>query len=218
MSKNILIATPCTETVSAYYNTSLVEALQYLQMRSGELEDIKYSYQAFFTSSSSLETKSNIVKYAKKIEATHIIWVNSNMLFPMETFFQLISHNKDFVAVNYSTNRAPFKFTALSKKDDKNFDIVSTIEETTGLQKVSAVKMGLCITSISCFDDNEKPWFNFTYNETEDDYLIDDDYTFCLSIEDKVDIHVDHDLSKSVRHIGIFPYHFKNPYQNSFQV
>lgn len=218
MSKYILIATASKETVSTHFNSSLVEAMQYLNMRAAELDDVKYAYQAFFTSSP-VETKSNIVKFAKKVNATHIIWVDSNMMFPPETFFNLISHDKDFVAVNYSTNRAPFKFTALTKNEQtEDYDIVPTIEDTTGLQKISGVKLGLCITSIACFDDNKKPWFNYTYNKENDDYLIDEDYTFCFSLGGEIDLYIDHDLSKSVRNVGWFPYHYKCPYQNAFAI
>jgi hypothetical protein len=214
MTKNILIATPCNDMVYSHYTNSIVNNLNYLYSHSKEI-DAAFTYQTFLGTYIH-ESRNKIVSYAKNMEASHIIWVDSDMFFPPNTFFDLIKHDLDFVGANYSTRRHPFKYTA-GVWDEKNnqFNLVATTPDNAGLQEVDAVGFGLCMTSIECFDDNKKPWFYFKYDEKQDG-CIGEDYSFCLSLKDREDIQIfiDHDISKSTTHMGSFPFHHMCPYQN----
>lgn len=214
MTKHILIATPCGDTVYSHYTNSIVNNLSYLYSM-GDAIDATFMYQTF-QGSLIHESRNSIVKYAKRVEASHIIWVDSDMMFPFDTFKILIEHDLDFIGVNYSTRRPPFKYTSgVWNKEDEEFNLISTTPDTSGLQNVDAVGFGLCMTSMKCFDEEKTPWFYFKYHEEKKGF-IGEDYSFCLSLLDREDIQifVDHSLSQRVKHIGTFPYHNMCPFQN----
>ena len=214
MTKHILIATPCSDMVHSHYTNSIVNNLNYLYSQADNI-DATFMYQSFMGSLIH-ESRNKIVKYAKKIEASHIIWVDSDMMFPFDAFKILIEHDLDFIGINYSTRRPPFKYTAgVWDKENEKFNLVATSPDTSGLQQVDAVGFGLCMTSMKCFDDDKKPWFDFKYHKEKDGFLS-EDYSFCLSLLDNeyIQIFIDHSLSQRVKHIGTFPYHNLCPFQN----
>lgn len=182
----------------------------------GDAIDATFMYQCF-PGTYIQQSRNTIVKYAKKAEVTHIIWVDSDMMFPHDSFKILIESNLDFIATNYSSRRPPFKYTAgVWSKENKEFILVPTTNESEGVEKVDAVGFGLCMTSLKCFDDDKKPWFDYNYDKERDGFM-GEDYTFCLSLLDRDDISIfiDHSLSKKIKHIGSFPYHHMSPFQNS---
>jgi hypothetical protein len=209
--KKVLIATPCGSTVSSKYCKSILDNVMYLIIKKSPCSFVYYPV----TGSCYIhDMRSECLRYAKEIEATHIIWVDSDMSFPNDSFYRLIFHDLDFVAVNYSTKGFPCNFTASNWNEKDNLFVeVKTSESSTGLEKVDGVGFGLCITSTHLFDKLEEPYFRYVFDEKNKKH-IGEDYQFCLDIKSYTDIYIDHDLSKQVGHEGSMLYTYHHPRTN----
>lgn len=127
--------------------------------------------------------------------ATHILWLDADMVFPPDTALRLLAHDKDVVAANYVTRTARPRPTAM-----RDGQCVSS-SEATGLEAVDHVGMGVFLMKTSVVEHIPSPrfWYS-TPTETEDVY-------FCRLLRAAGHtIHIDHDLSKSVGHIGTHTY------------
>lgn len=135
--------------------------------------------------------------------ATHIMWLDSDMMFPKDVVQKLLSHQVPFVACNYSTRALPFKSVAYTEI----YNWSSMIEkDATGLVLVEGVGFGCVLTETSIFLPSRKPWFPITYNPKTDDYL-GEDMNFCLKVSEMgFPMFVDADLSKQIYHLGTAAY------------
>jgi hypothetical protein len=127
--------------------------------------------------------------------ATHVLWLDADMTFPPDAALRLLKHDTDVVAANYVTRVAPSRPTA--RRDGQ---CVSSLD-ATGLEAVDHVGMGVFLMRTSVVHGIPSPrfWYS-TATETEDVY-------FCnLLRKSGHTIYVDHDLSKSVGHVGTHTY------------
>jgi hypothetical protein len=133
-------------------------------------------------------------------EATHILWLDSDMMFPKDVCEKLLRHAVPFVACNYSTRSMPFK--SVSYQELYNWDS-HLPTDATGLVVVEGTGLGCALVETSLFDDIHKPWFPITYIRKSDDYL-GEDMNFCMKINSEASqlLLVDADLSRNVYHIG----------------
>lgn len=132
--------------------------------------------------------------------ATHILWLDADMVFPKDAGLRLLSHvlerdidvmPRNVVAANYATRVHPSRPTA--SKDGQRIPSFNK----SGLESVDHVGMGVFLMATAVVRDLPKPrfWYS-TETETEDVY-------FCnLLRKAGHEIWIDHDLSKEVGHIG----------------
>lgn len=123
--------------------------------------------------------------------ATHVLWLDTDMVFPPDTAVRLLRHNLEIVAANYTTRRAPIRPTA------KRHGQPVTSEGARGLEEVEHVGMGVFLMHAAVVAGLPRPrfWYS-TPTETEDVY-------FCKLVRAAGHrIYVDHDLSHEVGHVG----------------
>jgi len=208
--KNILVATPCFDTVHTDYCSSIIQNMMYLVIKRYNCS-ISYhpSKNTYLHTSRAL-----VIEHARSINATHIIWVDSDMKFPEYSFLKLLEHNLDFVGVNYSTRISPHRFTAAKlnnpEQNEYMFFPVATNDKSSGLEKVDGIGFGLCLTKVDLFDKIQKPYFRHEYVESRQGYR-GEDYQFCIDISPFTEIYIDHDLSREVKHIGNIEYNYLCP-------
>jgi hypothetical protein len=132
--------------------------------------------------------------------ATHILWLDSDMTFPSDTALRLLKHDKDVVAVNYVMRRESWR--PIARRDGKR---ISSLE-ATGLEAVDDVGMGVFLMKTSVVQNLPRPCFWYsTITETEDHH-------FCRLLKAAGhDIWIDHDLSRSVGHVGQHTYRELSP-------
>ena len=141
-----------------------------------------------------------VVKAAYQHQATHLLWLDSDMRFPTETALRLLAHDQPIVGANYVMRAANPVFTAM--KDGKR---VETLPYSTGLEEVDVIGMGVLLMRMDVLDVLQKPFFTHGINEDGGD--IGEDVMFCRALQDAGHrIYVDHDLSKEVGHIGQFTF------------
>lgn len=215
--KKVLVATICPEQVTSYYTNSVVKSVLHF---ASSKNVCPLTYETFFATYLH-DGRNAVVNHAKKIGATHIIWIDSDMFFPPNAFEDLLNHDLDFVGVNYSTRKEPHRFTAairilkhaenLNEHESIEYVSIHTTDSSQGLEKVDAIGFGLCVTATHLFDKIEKPWFEYEYIPFLDAHVGEDMY-FCRKIENITDVYVDHDLSKRVKHVSsaLIDYNFPN--------
>ena len=120
------------------------------------------------------ESRTALAKEALEKNASHLLWLDSDMHFPPSVFETLLSHNKDIVAGQYSTRYSPYQTVAFTDPDD----IQKRLNENNGLHQVWAVGMGCMLVNADVYNNLPKPWFDHEYNKQLDTFSGEDIY-FC---------------------------------------
>lgn len=151
-----------------------------------------------------------LVREAMSEGCDYILWTDTDMRFPKDSLIRLLAHKKDIVAANYVTRQIPPEPVSFQLTDDgKVWRRVPTLQDSTGLQKVSGAPMGVMLCSAEVFKKIDKPdvpmfWFQYS---TKNHTTLGEDIYFCINAgRYGFDIFIDHDLSKQVHHAGTFEY------------
>lgn len=148
--------------------------------------------------------RQKIVEVCKKQERTHILWLDTDMVFPMETLHMLLRHGKSIVGANYPSRRPPFKFTAGTVTGEQ----LITKPDSDGLVEVGHVGFGCVLTEISVYE-NGGPWFAFDWRKNEDNEWtpVGEDVYFSREVRARGHkIYIDQELSRSIGHTGEFTF------------
>lgn len=141
-----------------------------------------------------------VVKAAYQHQATHLLWLDSDMRFPPETALRLLLHDKPVVGANYVMRRPQVTFTAM--RDGQR---VETTQASTGLESVDVVGMGVLLMRMDVLEGLSKPYFRHGLNDAGED--IGEDVLLCRALKAAGhDIYIDHDLSKEVGHVGQYTF------------
>ncbi len=155
--------------------------------------------------------RQNIVEKALKAEASHLLFLDTDQIFPPDTLNRLASHHKDVVACNVATKSVPAGSTARQKSSHNPKGIpIYTREDSRGLEPVWRVGTGVMLIKLSVFANMPKPWFPIDWTENGE-FCIGEDWGFCKNLEKLgIPIYVDHELSWQVSHVGKFRYQHKH--------
>lgn len=117
----------------------------------------------------------NLVKDARQIEASHLLNIDSDMIFPPDALERLLKADKDIVGANYHQrgNHLDQDNRSSVTKFEENGEYVSKLEEDfpKKLFECAAVGLGLTLINMKVFDSLPFPWFHTTEGEehsTED--------------------------------------------------
>jgi len=135
---------------------------------------------------------------------SHILFLDTDMRFPKDTLDRLLAHDKPIVAANYATRRMPVKTVAF--KSDTNWDCIYTTPESTGLERVHSVGMGVMLIKREVFQKAELPWFHLGYSLKTHSFSGEDIFFCRAARKNGFEVFIDHDLSKEVKHIGSFEF------------
>lgn len=148
--------------------------------------------------------RNTLVNTAIKDGATHVLFIDTDMVFPADTLDRLLAHDKPMVFANCCTRSLnPAKPTA--QIGGKR---VWTERESTGLEEVDRCGFGVALIAIEVFHAIPKPWFHFNYLPDKDDYGGEDIYFCDLATKAGYKLYIDHDLSKQIGHCGDLHYSF----------
>ena len=130
---------------------------------------------------------------AKLANASHLLFLDSDMIFPADTIKRLLKHQKDIVGAVYSRRAAPFHALGVTFEGEH-------IAPTKDLRRMQIIPTGCMMIRLSVFDKLSKPWFS---TQIEGEKIRGEDYYFCnRAAEAGFEIWCDGDLSKEVGHIG----------------
>jgi len=141
--------------------------------------------------------RNHMVLLALKQNASHVMFIDADMVFPEDGLLRLIAHDKDIVGATYNRRVRPY----------------STLGEwepgpPKGLLRASKVPTGFLLIKTSVFGKMQLPWFFEGHgseyrSEGNPTGHVSDDYVFCTrAVNDGFQPYIDFDLSFEIGHIG----------------
>lgn len=145
------------------------------------------------------QSRNESVKIAIKAQATHILFLDSDLNFPPTTLDRLIAHKAPIVGASYCTRDAR----------EMRIGIPLDQGDCAPLRRMKAIAMGCLLIDLKVFNTLKKPWFNFIY-QGED--FFDEGFYFCAAAQEAgYMLWEDQTLSFDLAHVGIK--HFKIKHQ-----
>lgn len=122
-----------------------------------------------------------------------VLYLDSDMIFPMELAANLIAEDKDIIGCNYAMREEPYAPTA------QDFHC-HPVEGRSGIDKVARLGAGALLIKVPVFHKLKAPFFFEEWNGKD---FTGEDYGFC----DKAraagfDIYCHHDMSVQITHVG----------------
>jgi len=137
----------------------------------------------------------DIVAQALKLGCSHVLFLDSDMIFPMNVLEALLDAKKTIVGANYSTRTEPTRPTAKDLND-------KDISWNTGVREVSKLATGCLLVDLQVFEDIGKPYFAVEWSDELNDF-VGEDYNFCVRVNlAGYKVFCDHDLSREIVHVG----------------
>lgn len=151
---NVIIAVPCADSSIMKVRTAHSIGIAIIGA-GGLVSDFLLRMSCDIVSS-----RTWLVNEAINRGATHILFIDCDMVFPEDTISRLLAHNKKIVGVEYNKREFPLKgvFEPLTERSE------------TELYKAKHTGMGVMLIDLSIFKDpkfgvredgRKNPWFNF---------------------------------------------------------
>lgn len=138
-----------------------------------------------------------LVNQALKAGATHILFVDCDMIFPHDVIPKLLAHRKQIVGVEYNKREFPLKGV-----QEPLTDLV--VADKTALYKAKHAGTGLLLIELSIFEKLKGPWFNFG-RDSQGALVLGEDVWFCNTARDAgFDTWIDPAIK--VGHMGEYTY------------
>lgn len=157
----------------------------------------------FWSDSILLRGRHALVELALQAGASHILWIDSDMVFPEDTLHRLAVMRKPVAAANCLRRMDPYTWTAV---DENGKEIISS--GRSGVQKVCKVGFGVTLMDLEIFRRSDPPFFQFEWITddpvTKRGHYRGEDFYLFEKLRKEQDIYpfIDHDLSQEVGHIG----------------
>lgn len=146
------------------------------------------------------DSRNKLVAQAIMDGATHILFLDSDMMFPPDLLNRLLAHNQPIVAVNYTRRTIPTVPTAYIEGEGPLY----TEDEDSGLRSVTHCGMGAMLVRCEVFDGMPMPIFQFMPRPGQLE-AVGEDVIFCKLARDRgYNVLIDQDLSRQIGHIGQF--------------
>ena len=146
------------------------------------------------------EARHGIVKEAIDSGCTHLLWIDSDMVFQPDLLNVLLSHNLPAVGVNYVRRGLPTRPTATAIEGG----LLYTTDESEGLAEVQHLGFGCFLTDIRVYNEIDLPFFQFEVMTKKFGFRGEDVY-YCNKMRDMgIKIFCDQHLSRQIGHIGEF--------------
>lgn len=147
-------------------------------------------------------SRNGIAQHAIDSGATHVLFLDSDMVFPGDLLDRLLKHDKDIVGVNYSRRTLPTVPTAFIDGHGPLY----TEKDSAGLVPVTHCGMGAMLIKGHVFDGMKQPIFKFEDRPGNVDF-VGEDVIFCRKAKEAgFQVLVDQDLSREIGHIGQWVY------------
>lgn len=201
MTRTIVLGVPTREHVHALFMSDLVSAMRH---HAGTGDEVRL---ALVLGSVLTTQRTDVVRHALGMAATHLLWLDTDMRFPPDVIGRMLAHERPVVAANYQRRTAPFGPVAAQAGAP-----LHTTPRSAGLEEVDYTGMGCMLVERRVFEAVPEPWFDFAWSESERCH-VGEDVFFCRKVRAHgFPVLVDHDLSKQIGHIAsvtLYPEHVR---------
>ena len=155
------------------------------------LKGFPYEYTVLFHEGSMLHVMRNrLIQKAIDEKCTHLLFIDSDMMFEKDSAIRLLKRNKDIIGVNYHKRKLPVEA------------IVQNPKKLQGLTTCDAVGTGFMLIRLDIFKKLEQPWFFWAYADGEP---VGEDFWFCAKARE-MGYNIYCDMGLKMGHIGDFIY------------
>lgn len=199
---DVVVAVCSGETWKAPFGLSLVKMVADFSQKYDGFDsqrirvNVKYGSMLF-------NMREELAKKALELDATHLLFVDTDQTFPPDTLRRLVQWKEPIVACNIATKQFPTQPTArLFDKKNPYGKLLLTWKDSIGLVPVWRVGTGIMLIETRVFRKVTKPWFPVVWKEEIQKYQ-GEDWGFCEKAE-AFGFHamVDQGLSWEVGHVG----------------
>ena len=194
----LAVLVPCRDTLHSAFAKCLTELVKLNTMNGID------THVAMDASTILLTQRERLATEARNIGAEYMLWLDSDMVFPPTTAMRLMAHNEPVVAANYVRRQLPAKGVAYETIGD--WENPLPFEARPDLVDVEGIGMGCILVKTSILDEIERPWFEFGWTPSNNDWL-GEDMIFCQKMAQAgYTIKVDTNLSQEMRHLGTWAF------------
>jgi hypothetical protein len=197
----IAVCTPARDMVHTMFTYDLVNMVCYHTLNTNDAVSLKISEGTLIANQ-----RAELTLDAMREGCSHILFVDSDMRFPQDMISRLLKHDLDIVATNCARRRMPTGPTAQIYKENGDRELVWTMPESTGLQEVGSVGMGVMMIKAEVFKALGEPWYETPWRHDKRGYIGEDVFFCRKSREAGFKIWIDHDVSKEIGHVGTFEF------------
>jgi hypothetical protein len=192
----LAVCIPTRDTLHSHHALSLAELVKFNTMN-----DI--DTHVFMDASTILLTqRERLATMALDLGADHILWLDSDIVFPATTAVRLLAHNEPVVAANYVRRQKPYKGVAYKTIGDWQNPVSYEVQDE--LVDIEGIGMGCLLMKTDIFREIPKPWFEFGWSPESNDFL-GEDMLLCRKIAVAgFSIKLDTVLSQDLRHLGTY--------------
>lgn len=213
---HIVVGLPTGDTMEAGFGYDL--SRMFLHLGATVCAQGALEMRAFMVQDSLIhEARNEIVEtMLRKTDATHLLFLDSDMRFPWQLPLQLLYHAKPIIGVNYSTRAGMPRPTALLDETVEEegprrylYPPVDPAEAGEPVE-VEAVGMGVCLIERQVLEAVGYPWFEAVYDPVNRRRR-GEDVDFCRKAKAKgFGTWVDPLASEAVGHVGRFEYRLRH--------
>lgn len=198
----LVILVPSHDTWVADFAISVLTLQQYLSFHP-PTEDFQLNLVNERGSLISYQ-REHLAEKAIEQEATHVLWLDSDMRFPPTLVHQLLRHDLPMVACNYVKRTIP----AMPNAKDLNGKLIPTNRDSHGLHEASSAGFGAVLMKTEVLKAIPKPWFDLVWMEKDGktEMMGEDVFFFRKARHHGHPLFIDHDASQKISHIGTFEY------------
>ncbi len=197
----IAVCTPARDMVHTMFTYDLVNMVCFHTLNTNDAISLKISEGTLIANQ-----RAELSLDAMREGCSHILFIDSDMRFPQDMISRLLAHDLDIVATNCARRRMPTGPTAQIYKENGDRELVWSMPESTGLQEVGSVGMGVRMIKAGVFKAVSEPWYETPWRHDKRGY-IGEDVFFCRKAREAgFKIWIDHDVSKEIGHIGMFEF------------
>jgi hypothetical protein len=197
----IAVCTPARDMVHTMFTYDLVNMVCFHTLNTNDAISLKISEGTLIANQ-----RAELSLDAMREGCSHILFIDSDMRFPQDMISRLLAHDLDIVATNCARRRMPTGPTAQIYKENGDRELVWSMPDSTGLQEVGSVGMGVMMIKAGVFKALSEPWYETPWRHDKRGY-IGEDVFFCRKAREAgFKIWIDHDVSKEIGHIGMFEF------------
>lgn len=209
MPFNVAIAVPSTGGCKTPFAFSMPRLVAYFAQNRVYPEDGEQKMDFLTVEGSGISSNREDLARAAlaKPELTHVLWIDDDTSFDMDTLHGMARRRHSIVACNYRMRMPPAEFTAL-KLDCSGR--IQTTAESTGLEEAYYTGFGFCLMERKVLESVSEPRFLVEYGQKT--YTTEDMPFFRKAREAGHRCWVDHDASKKIVHWGMLGYRWDKDY------